>query len=764
MRLVITATGRAPKRRGRADIMNDPQSGAAIEQDIDGVITSWDASAEQLFGWRRGEALGRNAEMLIPQRNARRSHIDRAEILGGPEGEVYRRTITLRRKDGHEFAATLWAAARTTPSGLRLLTHVLAVAPLPNGPDRTESQRYMAILNQIGDGCTVVDLRGNYLFANDAFCRMFNFEKSDLIGSNFKHAIGEERVDRLRALYGEVYRTGQTGQLEYQVFPKGRDMMFIDQSVSLERDAGGQPVGFVSITRDSTARKLAEQDADRARRAAEEANCAKSEFLANMSHEIRTPMNGIIGMAALALDTGLTPEQADYISTVKSSAESLLTILNDVLDFAKIESRKLDLERIAFSPADVMTSAAQLFAVQAAGNGIALDLAVSADVPPWLLGDPTRLRQIVTNLIGNALKFTERGSVVVSAVLDPADGAGVALHLRVADTGIGIAADKRAHIFDAFTQADGSTTRRFGGTGLGLSISATLVAMMGGRIWVDSESGAGSTFHVVLPFDVAARAPTELKPPPPAALPAPSRAVRILLVEDNVVNQRVAAGLLARRGHEVTIAPDGAEALDRLAHETFDVVLMDLQMPMISGIEATIAIRARERTSGGHVRIVAMTAHAMAGDRERCLEAGMDGYLSKPIVPHQLFAAVELQPAYPFDAAELLARLCGDTELMADVIAAFLEDCPARLDAIARAIGGSHAEELRAEAHALKGSAANLSARALFEAAQSLEQIAAVSPLPPVEDAWRLLSAEAAHLMKVLRDRSAAKEPLSCAS
>jgi PAS domain S-box-containing protein len=741
--------------------MSDPQSGAAIEQDANGVITSWDAPAERLFGWRCAEALGRNADMLIPQRNAARGHADRADILGGPEGQVYRRTITLRRKDGQEFPATLWAAARRTPNGPRLLSHVLAVSPLPDNPDRAESQRYMAILNQIGDGCAVVDLRGNYVFANDAFCRMFNFQKRDLIGASFKDAISEERADTLRSLYGEVYRTGESRQLEYQVFPKGRDMMFIDQSVSLERDANGQAVAFVSITRDCTARTLAEQDADRARRAAEEANCAKSEFLANMSHEIRTPMNGIIGMSALVLDTGLTAEQADYISTVKSSAESLLTILNDVLDFAKIESRKLDLERIAFSPSEVVSKAMQLFAPQAAANGIVLDLAVSPVVPPWLVGDPTRLRQVVTNLVGNALKFTERGSVAVSAALDPADGAGVALHLRVADTGIGIAADKRAQIFDAFTQADGSTTRRFGGTGLGLTISATLVSLMGGRIWVDSEPGAGSTFHVVLPFDVAESAP-EL-PAPAAAVPAPSRPVRILLVEDNTVNQRVAAGLLTRRGHQVTIAPDGAEALDRLAHETFDVVLMDLQMPMISGIEATIAIRERERTAGGHIRIVAMTAHAMAGDRERCLEAGMDDYLPKPIVPQKLFAAVEPQPARPFDAAELLARLCGDTDLMADVIAAFLEDCPARLDAIARALDESNAEELRAEAHALKGSAANLSATPLFEAAQALERIVAISPLPPTDAAWRLLSAEATHLMTVLRDCTA-KEPFSCAS
>ena len=626
--------------------MNHADS-AAFEQDANGVITGWDDAAEQLFGWPRADAIGRHGDMVIPPRNTERSREHRSEILHGPEERAYRRTMTLRRRDGTEFPATVSAIARTTPAGLRLLTRAHPVVPLADGARGIETERYLAILNQIGDGCSVVDLQGNYLFANDAFCRMFNYQKSALIGSNFKRATGEERVALLRKLYAEVYRTGNTGQLEYQVFAEGRGIRFVDQTVSLERDASGEPVGFVGISRDCTARKLAEQDADRARHTAEEASRAKSEFLANMSHEIRTPMNGIIGMATLALDGPLAPDQADCIETVKSSAESLLVILNDILDFAKIESRKLALERIPFSLRDVTAAAVQPFGFRAREKQIALQVEVAPAVPVSLLGDPTRLRQIVVNLVANALKFTERGSIVVSAGAERNGPASITLHLRVTDTGIGIPADKCTQIFEPFTQADGSTTRQFGGTGLGLTISATLVELMGGRVWVESAVGEGSTFHVVLPFDVAERGdapdastPTHADPPPPAARPA----VRILVVEDNIVNQKIAAGLLRRRGHDVTIAHDGGEALARIEQGAFDVVLMDLQMPGMSGIDATAAVRARERGSGQHVRIVAMTAHAMTGDRERCLNAGMDGYVCKPIDPRLLFAAVE-QPA-----------------------------------------------------------------------------------------------------------------------
>jgi two-component system, sensor histidine kinase and response regulator len=519
------------------------------------------------------------------------------------------------------------------------------------------------------------NVSGRYTLANQALAQAYGTTVEGLLGKtdadfNANAADGDRFAEQDR----QVLATKTETFVPEEPFTDstGAVRWFQTTKIPLVSD-DGHAEQVLGVATDITPQKLAAIEMQKAKDVAEAATAAKSAFLANMSHEIRTPLNGVMGMTELVLATELQAEQREYLEMAKSSADLLLTVINDVLDFSKIEAGHLTFERREFHLRHTLDGATKPLGLRASQKGLRLNCEVAPDVPDCLVADSHRLKQIVTNLVGNALKFTEEGSVTVRVSLaEPlgSEAQELVLHFEVQDTGIGIPADAQAHIFEAFKQADGSTTRKYGGTGLGLSISTRLAAGMGGRLWLESQVGRGSTFHFTLRAGIAANT-IEVRPAAPLSVElAP---LRVLLVDDVRINQVVTQGMLKIDRHAVTVADNGADAVAAFKTSTFDVILMDVQMPVMNGFAATAAIRAYEKTTGAHVAIIAMTAHAMPGDRERCLEAGMDDHLGKPIVREALRKALakyqarslEGQPGIAYAARSQPPRELARTEAAA---------------------------------------------------------------------------------------------------
>ena len=719
--------------------------------------------------------------------------VDR-DVSGGqtPAGGVERTTFKIRLRSPEDVEVLEYPAWLTGNRALGILgilgaaiAGALSWVSILRRRVRGQTEIIRTTLESTADGILVVDSQAKVVTYNQKFIEMWKVPE-EVLATRDANVFLIQAVAQLKDpdqhLKGvrQLYANPEAQSDDLIEFKDGR----VFERHSEPQRIGGKSVGRVWGFRDITERQRFQAELEGAREAAEAASQAKSEFLANMSHEIRTPMNGIIGMTELALGTELDLEQREYLDVVKHSASSLLGVINEILDFSKIEVGKLSLEPVVFDLRDHLGQAMKTLAVRAYQKNLELAYYVPPELPEMVEGDATRLRQIILNLVGNAIKFTERGEVVVRVAMEARDFAGVSLHFTISDTGIGIPVEKQKLIFEPFTQADASTTRQYGGSGLGLSISARLIEMMRGRIWLESEVGKGSTFHFTVPFGLPA-AETQTTPdadttifknmrvlvvddnatnrqilekilthwrmrpstadgaktglallkqaleakdpfslmltdrhmpemdgfmlveqlqkiPELAGMPtvmltsggqrgdgarctelgiaaylmkpvlqsdlldALSRVfrsrietpevpqlvtgqtlqegrapLRVLLAEDNPVNQRVAARLLDKRGHVVVLAGNGALALEALEQQSFDLILMDVQMPVMDGVQATAAIRQRERITGTHIPIIAMTAHAMEGDRERFLGNGMDGYISKPVQPRELFEVIE---------------------------------------------------------------------------------------------------------------------------
>lgn len=657
---------------------------------------------------------------------------------------------------------------------------------------RFEQSLLNTLLSNIPDSIYFKDLQSRFIRVSQAMAEKFGRQHPDEIqGKSDADVFTPEHAQQAREDELRVIETGipLVDRIERETWADQEDTWCLTTKMLLRNELG-ETIGTFGISRDISALKRSEAALKEAVRMADAANRAKSEFLANMSHEIRTPMNALVGMADLLAQTELDEGQREYVDTIRRSTDSLLRLLNDILDFSKIEARKLELEAVAFSVVYEIQAAMSTLRYQAAKKNLQLRLDTDSSLPHHVVGDPGRFRQILINLIGNAVKFTDHGSVTIavqpaptpetdSCVTDDcavddarqhglSEAEGTLLRVSVTDTGIGIPKEQQAAVLAPFTQADTSTTRRFGGTGLGLSISRQLVELMGGTLQLESEVGVGTTFFfdIRLPAadaNASLQHDIDLEEDLGTESSTAVRPLRVLVAEDGVTNQHVIAGLLRSLGHECSIASDGRETLSKWRNDTFDVVLMDMHMPVMDGLEATIAIRQQELGTDRHTPIIALTAAAMAEDARLCREAGMDDYLTKPIRRRRLqFVLAAIQPAAgaadsspdvpgpvtgpmirsvtsPNTGSDALrwgksdtdvecldldsarSRIPGGVSGVLRLAAVFREECDTLVMQLEENLRGGDNDAARRNAHTLKGACGLLGAKLLQSAVTEIE-------------------------------------------
>jgi PAS domain S-box-containing protein len=879
----------------------DSANYSVISTDPDGIVREYNSTARRWLGYARAEIVGKPAPGFIhdPKEIVARAAVLSRE-LGRPVKPNYD-TFTAKarfgipdenewtyiRKDGTRFPVLLSTTALLDENGD--VTGYVGVAS-----DLTERKAAEGELHQMKEalenaveGISRCDAEGRYVVVNGAYAATLARSPASLIGQPWTVSVHPDDRPAMRAL---LDRLKAETKVEAEARALRSDGTSFHSRVTLiaSRRPDGVLVGHYRFSKDISESKRAEQELVRAKEAAEAAMRARSDFLARMSHEIRTPMNGVLGMTDLALQTTLTREQQDYLSTVRESAVGLLDIINDILDFSKIDAGRMRLERVSFPLRETLGAALRGLALRAHAKGLELVLDIPSETPDLLIGDPQRLQQVVINLVGNGIKFTERGEVSVSVGIQALTGDRAALIFKVTDSGIGIPKEKQSLIFEAFTQADEATTRRFGGTGLGLAISSQLVSLMGGHISVQSEVGAGSTFEFAVEFAVdhgtkpaltesplsvaglrvlivddhphsrdvleelvkgwkmnatlagGSQAQLEIKqalalgqpfqtilldaqagPPElpatlsgltdapiilltrasslaaaegariaaqiqkpvlasmlletiqrllkgepttehPAALwPRAKRPLRILLAEDNPINQRVAKALLQKAGHTIVAVENGRDAVSAFHDGHFDLALMDVQMPEMDGLEATHLIRAIEKSGTSHLPVIALTAQAMRGDRERCLDAGVDGYITKPFSADILLAEIErlvpagggmdvtagvMQESYPgakpIDEARLRENLGNDDDLLAEILGLFARTVPPLVDELRQAVAHQEAPAIQAHAHKLRGALLNLAAAPAGAVAERLEASARKAALQDSKTDMEVLDGE----------------------